>query len=35
MRRLAEQLERTDAHLRAVFEQMERAQRRLDELMRQ
>ena len=32
---LEERLQQTDAHLRTVFQQLERIQRRLDEMMRQ
>jgi|SRR6267143_525712 len=32
---LEQQLQRTDAHLRTVFQQLERIQRRLDEVLRQ
>jgi len=32
---LEESLQRTDAHLRTVFQQLERIQRRVDEMMRQ
>jgi hypothetical protein len=32
---LEQQLQRTDAHLRTVFQQLERMQRRLDETLRQ